>query len=290
MEKGQKMSYTHVTVPTQYVEAGGVRHAYRRFGKPGGTPLVFLVHFRGGMDNWDPAVTDGLAADREVILFDYAGVAGSSGEVPETFEAFGDDSAAVIRALGISQADVLGFSIGGYVAQEVALRHPELVRRLVLVGTAPRGGEAEGRDPKALEVAGNPVPTMEDFLFLFFGPSEASRQAGEDFWARRHQRTVDVDPPSSMRVAKAQVAAMGKWREPVGERWSELKTIKQPTLIVNGSHDIMVPTINSYILQQHIPGAQLIIYPDAGHGSLFQYPELFVNHVSRFLDSERAFG
>ncbi|MEU6323403.1 alpha/beta hydrolase [Streptomyces sp. NPDC047009] len=284
------MSYTHVTAPTQYVEAGGVRHAYRRFGKPGGTPLVFCVHFRGGMDNWDPAVTDGLAANREVILFDYAGVAGSSGEVPETFEGFGDDSAAVIRALGITQADVLGFSIGGYVAQEVALRHPELVRRLVLVGTAPRGGEAEGRDPKALEVAANPVPTMEDFLFLFFEPSEASQQAGKEFWARRHQRTVDVDPLSGPEVTKAQVAAIAAWREQVGERFSELKTIQQPTLVVNGSHDVMVPTINSYILQQHIPGAQLIIYPDSGHGSLFQYPELFVNHVSRFLDSERAFG
>ncbi|MEU6322766.1 alpha/beta hydrolase [Streptomyces sp. NPDC047009] len=285
------MPHTHVTAPTQYVEAGGVRHAYRRFGKPGGTPLVFLVHFRGGMDNWDPAVTDGLAANREVILFDYAGVAGSSGEVPETFEAFGDDSAAVIRALGISQADVLGFSIGGYIAQTLTLRHPELVRRLVLVGTGPRAGEFEGQDPKIYEVGGHdPEITKDGYMFLFFEPSEASQQAGKEFWARRHQRTVDVDPPSSMQVAKAQVGAMGKWREQVGERWSELKTIQQPTLIVNGSHDVMVPTINSYILQQHIPGAQLIIYPDSGHGALFQYPELFVSHVSRFLDSERAFG
>jgi len=285
------MSHTHITAPTQYVEAGGVRHAYRRFGKPGGTPLVFLVHFRGGMDNWDPAVTDGLAANREVILFDYPGVAGSSGEVPDTFEAFGDDSASVIRALGISQADVLGFSIGGYIAQTLTLRHPELVRRLVLVGTGPRAGEFEGQDPKIYEVAGqDPDITEDGYLFLFFEPTETSQQAGKDFWARRTQRTVDVDPPSSMQVAKAQAAAMDKWREQVGERWSELKTIQQPTLVVNGSHDIMVPTINSYILQQHIPRAQLIIYPDSGHGSQFQYPELFVNHVSRFLDSERAFG
>ena len=285
------MSYTHVTAPTQYVEAGGVRHAYRRFGKPGGTPLVFLVHFRGGMDNWDPAVTDGLAANREVILFDYAGVAGSSGAVPDTFEAFGDDAAAVIRALGITKADVLGFSIGGYIAQTLTMRHPQLVRRLVLVGTGPRAGEFEGQDPKIYEVAGqDPEITKDGYLFLFFEPTETSQQAGKDFWARRHQRTVDVDPPSSMQVAKAQAVAMDKWREQVGERWSELKTIQQPTLVVNGSHDIMVPTINSYILQQHIPGAQLIIYPDSGHGSHFQYPELFVNHVSRFLDSERAFG
>ncbi|MFE0512023.1 alpha/beta fold hydrolase [Streptomyces sp. NPDC058964] len=284
------MSYTHVTAPTQYVEAGGVRHAYRRFGKPGGIPLVFLVHFRGGMDNWDPAVTDGLAANREVILFDYSGVAGSSGEVPETFEGFGDDSAAVIRALGIPQADVLGFSIGGYIAQTLTLRHPQLVRRLVLVGTGPRAGEFEGQDPKIYEVAGHdPEITDDGYLFLFFEPTETSRQAGRDFLARRHQRTVDVVPRSSMQVAKAQVGAMAKWREQVGERWSELKTIQQPTLVVNGSHDIMVPTINSYILQQHIPNAQLVIYPDSGHGALFQYPELFVSHVSRFLDSEPAF-
>ena len=138
------MSYNHVTVPTQYVEAGGVRHAYRRFGKPGGIPLVFCVHFRGGMDNWDPAVTDGLAAGREVILFDYAGVAGSEGQVPQRFEDFGDDTASVIRALGIEKADVLGLSIGGYVAQEVALRHPELVRRLVLTGTARGPASSKG--------------------------------------------------------------------------------------------------------------------------------------------------
>lgn len=285
------MSHTHITAPTQYVEAGGVRHAYRRFGKPGGTPLVFLVHYRGGMDNWDPVITDGLAANREVILFDYAGVAGSSGEVPETFEAFGDDSASVIRALGISQADVLGFSIGGYIAQTLTLRHPELVRRLVLAGTGPRAGEFEGQDPKIYEVAGrDPEIDLEGYLFLFFEPTGTSRQAGKDFWARRHQRTVAVDPPSSMQVAKAQAGAMAKWREQVGERWSELKTIQQPTLIVQGTHDVMVPTINSYIMQQHIPSAQLIIYPDAGHGSLFQYPELFVSHVSRFLDSERPFS
>ena len=131
---------------------------------------------------------------------------------------------------------------------------------------------------------------MEDILFLFFGPSESSRLAGKESWARRHQRTVDFEKEAGLDVAKAQGAAMQAYLEPVGERWSYLKTIKQPTLIVNGSRDILIPTINSYTLQQHLPNAQLIIYPDSAHGALFQYPELFVSHVSRFLDSERAFS
>jgi len=144
------------------------------------------------------------------------------------------------------------------------------VRRLVLVGTTPRAGETEGRDPDVPAVAGRPVPALEDFLFLFFEQSETSQLAGKQFWERRHARTVDVDPPSSPQTAQAQSAAMTEWRTQRGERFGELAAITQPTLVVNGRHDIMLPTINSYILAQHIPAAQLIIYPDSGHGSLFQ--------------------
>jgi pimeloyl-ACP methyl ester carboxylesterase len=131
---------------------------------------------------------------------------------------------------------------------------------------------------------------LEDYLFLFFGPSDASRAAGREFWSRRHQRTVDVDPPSSAQTAQAQRAALTEWNSPRGERFGELKEISQPTLVVNGSHDIMLPTINSYILAQHVPKAELIVYPDSGHGSLFQYPSLFVGHVSGFLAAEPAFA
>jgi pimeloyl-ACP methyl ester carboxylesterase len=176
---------------------------------------------------------------------------------------------------------VLGFSIGGYVAQSFVLRHPHLVRRLVLVGTGPRNGEP-GKDPRVLEVAGNPVPVCKDFLFLFFPPSEASQAAGRAFWERRHQRK-DADPPSSARTMKAQQAALMEWKEPRGERYADLKEIEQPTLVVNGNNDIMVPTINSFTLSQQIPNAQLIVYPDSGHGALFQYPELFVAHTKLFL-------
>ena len=272
---------THVTAPTRFVEANGIRYAYRRFGSESGTPLVFLQHFRGGLDNWDPLVTDGLAQGRPVILFNNAGVASSSGETPDTVDAMADHLTTFVNALGLPQIDVLGFSIGGYVAQSFVLRHPHLVRRLVLVGTGPRNGEP-GKDPRILEVAGNPIPVCEDFLFLFFSPSEASQAAGRAFWERRHQR-MDADPPSSIQTMKAQQAALMEWRQPRGERYADLKAIKQPTLVVNGNDDIMVPTINSFTLSQHIPNAQLIVYPDSGHGALFQYPELFVAHTELFL-------
>jgi pimeloyl-ACP methyl ester carboxylesterase len=277
------ISDTHVTAPTRFVEAGGIRYAYRRFGAETGTPLVFLQHFRGGLDNWDPLVTDGLAQGRPVILFNNAGVASSSGETPNTIDAMADHVAAFVNALGLPQVDVLGFSIGGYVAQSFVLRHPHLVRRLVLAGTGPRNGEPR-TNPRVSQVAANQVPACEDFLFLFFSPSEAGQAAGRAFWERRHQRK-DADPPSSPQTLKAQQAALMEWREPRGKRYADLKTIKQPTLVVNGNDDIMVPTINSFTLSQHIPDAQLILYPDSGHGALFQYPELFVAHTKFFLDA-----
>lgn len=278
------MSENHLSAPTRFVEVDGDRFAYRRWGKSSGVPLFFIQHFRGGMDNWDPAITDGLAAGREVILYDGRGISASSGTPRNRIEDMADDIAAVIRALGLSQVDLLGFSIGGFQAQEVALRHPELVRKLILLGTGPRGGDPT-MDPRVFEVAPRPIPTMEDFIFLFFGPSEAAKKAGVEFWERRHQR-VDQDPPSSAAVAQAQVEAHRAYLTPMaGDKpYAYLNQIRQPTLVLNGINDLMIATVNSFYLAQNIPNAQLIIYPDAGHGAQFQYPQRFLKHAIQFLD------
>lgn len=281
------MSDTHLTTPTRFIEVDGDRFAYRRWGNTasGQPPLFFVPHFRAGLDHWDPLLTDGLAEGREVILFNGRGIASSSGTPRNRIEDLADDIALVIRALGLAQVDLLGFSIGGFQVQEAALRHPQLVRKLLLLGTGLRGG-----DPKMEErvpaVASNPVPTAEDFLYLFFGRSEAAKQAGLAFWERRHLRK-DQDPPSSLAVAQAQAEAEahGAYLLPlVGENpYAYLNAIRQPTLVLNGVNDIMIPTINSWHLAQNIPNAQLLVYPDAGHGAQFQYPERFLKHAIQFL-------
>ena len=210
--KAQAMSDTHETAPTQYIEVDGDRFAYRRWGKPSGVPIFLVQHFRGGMDNWDPLLTDGLAEGREVILFNGRGIASSSGTPRNRIEDMADDIAAVIRALGLEQVDLLGCSLGGYQVQEVTLRHPQLVRKLLLLGTGLRGGDPTS-DPQVPQYALNPVPSLEDFLFLFFGRSEAAKQAGKAFWERRHQR-ADQDPPSSPAVAQAHTQNRCRARTP----------------------------------------------------------------------------
>ncbi len=187
------MRDSHTTTPTEYIDVDGARIAFRSYGEPKGTPIVLLNHYRAGMDHWDPLVTDGLAQRRRVILYDYRGVAGSGGDPRDTFEDMGNDVAAFVRVLGVTEVDVLGFSIGGMIGLELVRTNPELVRRLIVVDAKPRAGNTEGVDPRVREVADNPEPTEEDFLFLFFEPSVASQQAGKAFWQRRHQRTVDQE-------------------------------------------------------------------------------------------------
>lgn len=275
---------TQQTAATQFIDAKGIRFAYRRFGKKTGIPLLFNPHILGTMDSWDPSVINGLAQDREVILFDNAGVAGSSGEVPHTFAEMATNAGLFVDALDLTKIDVLGFSIGSMVAQNIALLRPDLVRKLILVGSAPRNGDGIPLTPESQAIFSNKYGDLDDFwIDGFFTPSAASRAAGKAFVARRDDRVVDRDAPISDKVQPAQFAALREWGLPVGSRFDYLKDIKMPVLLVGGTSDIIFYTINSFYLQQHLPNAQLILYPDAAHGSLFQYPELFVEHTNIFL-------
>lgn len=275
---------THKTAPTSYVEANGTHYAYRRFGAEAGTPILLLQHFTGGLDHWDPMLTDGLARDRAVILVDNAGVGASGGKTPATIEGMAACIRDFVDALSLETFDLLGFSMGGMVAQAFAKENGPRSRRLVLVGTSPRGGDPTPFQAEVSQRArGN--AGEEEIAWLFFGHSDAGRSAARAFWKRRHERTDDVDPPSGLETIMAQVAAGRDWLEPHGERFADLSAIEAPTLVVNGSLDVMLPTINSFYLQQHLPNAQLIIYPDAGHAAHFQYPELFLAHLRLFLDA-----
>ncbi|MBK7547981.1 MAG: alpha/beta hydrolase [Rhodoferax sp.] len=283
--EGSKVTDTHINTPTRFVEVDGEKFAYRRWDNTATDqpPLFFFQHFRGGMDHWDPLMTDGLAAGREVILFNGRGVASSSGKPRTRIEDMADDAAAAIRAIGLSKVDVLGFSLGGFQAQDLTRRHPDLVRRLMLLGTGPRGGNPDS-EPGVLERAPRPVPTVDDFLYLFFGRSEAAKQAGRAFWERRHVRK-DQDPPSSPAVIQAQIEANMYYLPKLDARapFAHLREIKQPTFILNGVNDVMIPSINSWHMAQNIPNAQLFIYPDAGHAAQFQFPDRFLKHAVQFL-------
>ena len=274
------------TAPTRFVVADGTRFAYRRFGEPLGTPLVLLQHFMGNLDNYDPAITDALAMGREVILTDNAGVGLSTGTAPDTVAGMARDAASLIDALSLDHVDLFGFSMGGHVAQQIAVDRPELVRRLVLVGTGPRGGD--GMDQLAPDVAPlfGKAYEPQDLMWLpiFFSPSEASQTAGRRFLERIRARAEDRDAAVSEATVAAHRAAAREWGVAAPDSFDYLKRISQPALVVNGSNDIVVPTINSYILQQNLPNAELILFPDSNHGSHFQFTELFNRYVTDFVD------
>jgi pimeloyl-ACP methyl ester carboxylesterase len=278
----------HEAAPTQFQEIGDIRLAYRRFGKEGAPPLVCLQHFTGRMDNWDPIHTNRLAQDRPVVLVDYRGVGRSSGGTPDSMQGLGRDIIAFIRTLGAKQADIFGFSIGGMVAQQIALDAPEVVRRLILAGTGPSGGEGMAAfSPKVQEIFSRlKSKPAERALELFFSPSAASQAAGKAWLGRILARQVDREPEASPQVAGAQLAALAKWGQVTGERYASLKNIPHRTLVVNGHDDIMVPTLNSFILQQKLPDAQLILYPDSGHGAHFQFAVEFAEAAARFLAAD----
>jgi pimeloyl-ACP methyl ester carboxylesterase len=280
-------NYLHETAPTQFVETKGIRYAYRRFGKPGTVPLLFLGYFNSNMDGWDPAVTNGLAADHEVILFDNAGVAASGGETPNTVAEMTPQCVAFCRALGLKAVHIVGFSLGGMMAQQLALDHPDLVQRLILLGTAPRGGEGLTFTELSADEQADPVAFL---LGAFFSPSEASQAAGREYMRRLESRKEDRDLPVSRNSAVAQLAAIREWGTiPASGRYSTLDDMTHPTLIVHGNKDIVVPPINAFILAEHLPNAQLIVYSDSSHGAQYQHAKVFLEHVELFLsDSDSA--
>ncbi len=275
-----------LTAPTRFLEAGGIRFAYRRFGTPAATPLVFTQHFMGNLDNFDPAIADALAPGREIILFDNAGVGRSSGAAPDTIDGMAADALRFIDGLGLTTIDLLGHSMGGETAQLIALNRPELVRRLVLVGTGPRGGFSIARPPATTAPLFGKRDELGDdmWLPLLFSPSKESQAAGRAWISRIQTRTEDRDTPVSAETIAAYRAAANGWGAAPPDDFAYLSDIAQPALVVNGSNDVVIPTINSYHLYQHLPDAELWLLPDSGHGAHFQYPALFARRVIDFLD------
>jgi len=273
------------TTPTRFVSAGEVRFAYWRFGNPSGTPLVFLQHFRGSMDNWDPALLNGFAQDRTVITFDNAGIGFSSGEVPDNVAAMAQHALDFLDALQLGQVDLLGFSLGGYIAQHLTLSRPQLVRRLILAGTGPGKGEGtQDLNPTILDAASLP-PSPNGVLQLFFEPTETSQAAGAAFLQRLQTRAGERDPFLTGPGVQAQRTALTRWDRDENAAYPRLREITHPVLVASGSHDLIIPTVNAVRLAQRLPNAQLIIYPDSGHGFLFQYHTLFGKHATLFLGS-----
>ncbi|MBV9333742.1 MAG: alpha/beta hydrolase [Candidatus Eremiobacteraeota bacterium] len=277
------------TTATRFEQTPLETYAYRRFGAGAGLPLLCLQHFTGTLDNWDPAVVDALASEREVILFESAGIGRSTGAVPNSIPEMARHAFAFISALGVTRVDVLGFSLGGMVAQQMAIEQPKTVRKMVLAGTAPEGGEdIMHTEAPALKSIFDDFTGYERLARLFFTQTANGVAAGEAFVSRLQERRNDREPLASSQVAPAQIAAFRAWERYDGERFEKLSRIQQPCLVVSGVRDIMIPVRNSYMLAEHISKATLVVYPDAGHGSLFQYNRSFVTQARLFLNAELA--
>ena len=268
--------------PTRTIAAGGVNFAYRELGPKTGVPVVFFVHLAGTLENWDPAVIDPIAAEHQVITFDNRGVGASTGAVPDTIEAMAEDAVTFIKALGFGKVDIFSFSLGGMIAQTLVLRHPELVRKLILTGTGPAGGA--GIDKVAgttyYDTLRATLTRQDPKEFLFFNRNTTGKRAARAFVERLKERTAGRDANISIKAFQTQLKAIKRWGRSTP---ADLSAITQPTLIANGDHDRMVPSVLSEDLHRRIPGSELIIYPDSGHGGIFQYHQKFVPVALDFL-------
>ncbi|WP_405910075.1 MULTISPECIES: alpha/beta fold hydrolase [unclassified Streptomyces] len=277
------MSSTSKEAVTKTVEVGGTPFTYREMGPTTGVPVVFLHHFTAVLDDWDPAVVDGIAAERPVILVNLRGVGGSGGTTPDSVEAMAGDAVAFVEALGLSTIDLLGFSLGGMVAQVIVQQRPDLVRRVVLAGTAPAGDEGPAATGAILQAALDQASAQGKHPkhFLFFSPTATSQAAADAFLARLDERTEDRDAPVSNETIGAQLAALAKWEH--GTSPAGLESVDKPVLVVNGDDDTMLPTISSFHLARLLPDVRLSLYPDSGHGGIFQHHDLFVAQTLDFL-------
>jgi pimeloyl-ACP methyl ester carboxylesterase len=274
---------TYAQAPTETVRAAnGTDFAYRRVGNRGGIPLILANYFAANMDDWDPAIVDGLAADREVITFDYPGIGGSGGATPVTVAELAADCTGFLHALHLPTMDFLGFSLGGMVAQHIASSDPEMFRRIILCGTGPRGGEKMTFDELSIDELKDPVAAL---MYSFFTPSDASQAAGRAYLDRLKRRETDRESPVTMAAAAAQLRAIREWGEvPTTDRYTMLSTIRQPTLIVHGAKDIVVDPVNAVILESNLRDARLLVFPDASHGAQSQHAEVFLVNARLFLD------
>ena len=271
----------HVT-GTEFIDVNGTRYAYRSFGTEDTIPLILLQHFTGTMDDWDPMVTNGFAKHFPVVLFDNKGIGASSGQTPNTIESMAKDTISFIKAMGFNKVNLLGFSMGGFIAQQITLYEPGLVNKIILAGTGPRGGEGIAEITTPLTVSASMHP-IEQKLYMFYGPTSSSQKSGTESQARINKRTVNRAPNTSGPSIQAQLASILQWAKTDSTFSKQLKQLGHPILIVNGSNDIVVPTVNSYAMFNYFDNARLSLYPDSGHGSIFQFPELFLAEAIPFL-------
>ena len=278
----------YLGAPNQTVDAeNGITYAYRRIGPQGGCPLVLLVHFRGNLDNRDPQLIDALAEQRDVITFDNVGVGATTGSTPSSIEQMAEDAIRFVEALGLDEIDLLGFSIGSFVAQEIALARAALVRKLVLASTAPQGAPGmHGWAPDIIGALGKPTTSPEEYVYGFFTDSAASKAAGHGVLGRIYQgRTEDRDAPTSWRTRNAQYDAVLKWGTPNFGLLQRLAAVEQPTFVANGDDDRMILPWYSHLTASLIPDAFVKLYPDSAHGFLFQHAQEFAADVHKFLDA-----
>jgi pimeloyl-ACP methyl ester carboxylesterase len=284
------MEQSYSELPNSVVSAAnGINYAYRDTGgHDEAVPLVLLQHFRSNLDSWDPALVDALARSHRVITFDNAGVGGSTGTTPDTVEQMARDAIAFVTALGPGQVDLIGFSIGSFIAQEIALRRPALVRRLVLASSAPKGGAGmHGWAPAVIGAVGTPQTSPEEYLSVFFGPSATSQQAGKEALGRMYARTADRDQVTNWATREAQYDAVCAWGIPSHSALERLSGIEMPVFVANGDSDPMILPRYSYLIAGLIPQAQLKIYPNAAHGFLFQHHTEFAADVTAFLGRQQ---